>query len=204
MSTVAASDGAIALDRRARPRRSMGRPGLFSLIVVLMCLLSGSGLASAHGASDAAAVALSAASGAAPSGYTLLAEAAPPSATHGPDAQSIHVVYHLSEGLDQASRALGNIRNHLIGDPTVHIVVVAHGPGIDFLLDGARDARGNPYDIAIQELAQKGVEFRACNNTLKARNIDRSRLVPEATVVPAGVVEVTRLQAREGYAYIHP
>ena len=30
----------------------------------------------------------------------------------------IKVVYHLSEGIPQASRAIGNIRNHLAADPT--------------------------------------------------------------------------------------
>ena len=49
----------------------------------------------------------------------------------------VKVVYHLSEGIPQASRAIGNIRNHLNADPSVKIVVVTHGLGIDFLLDGA-------------------------------------------------------------------
>lgn len=49
----------------------------------------------------------------------------------------IKVVYHLSEGIPQASRAIGNIRNHLAADPTARIVVVTHGLGIDFLIDGA-------------------------------------------------------------------
>jgi intracellular sulfur oxidation DsrE/DsrF family protein len=51
----------------------------------------------------------------------------------------IKVVYHLSEGIPQASRAIGNIRNHLAADPTAKIVVVTHGLGIDFLLDGAKN-----------------------------------------------------------------
>jgi len=34
----------------------------------------------------------------------------------------IKVVYHLSEGIPQASRAIGNIRNHLAADPTAKIV----------------------------------------------------------------------------------
>ena len=41
----------------------------------------------------------------------------------------VKVVYHLSEGIPQASRALGNIRNHLAADPTAKIVVVSHGAG---------------------------------------------------------------------------
>ncbi|MCW3618669.1 hypothetical protein K6Y76_37195, partial [Burkholderia cenocepacia] len=53
------------------------------------------------------------------------------------------VVYQLSEGNDQAVRAIGNLRNHLAGAPNTKIVVVALGYGVDFLVEGARDARGN-------------------------------------------------------------
>jgi uncharacterized protein len=116
----------------------------------------------------------------------------------------IAVVYHLSEGLDQAARAMGNIRNHLAADPTVRIVVVGLGGGIEFMLAGAHDQHGNPFDATIEDLARQGVEFRACNNTLQARGIERSRLVPEARVVPAGVAEIARLQAREGFVYFRP
>ena len=50
----------------------------------------------------------------------------------------VKVVYHLSEGVPQASRAIGNIRNHLNADPSAKIVVVTHGLGIDFLLQFCR------------------------------------------------------------------
>lgn len=116
----------------------------------------------------------------------------------------VKVVYHLSEGLAQASRAVGNIRNHLDADPTAKIVVVAHGSGIDFLLEGAQDAKGQPYAGSIGELANRGVQFRLCNNTLVSRSISKDKIVLEATVVPSGVVEVARLQAKEGYVYLHP
>lgn len=116
----------------------------------------------------------------------------------------IKVVYHLTEGIDQAAHAMGNIRNHLAADPTVKIVVVGNGPGIDFMLDGAKDRNGNPFDATIQDLVSKGVQFRACNNTLTARKLDKSAVIPEVKIVPAGVVEVARLQAREGYVYIRP
>jgi intracellular sulfur oxidation DsrE/DsrF family protein len=56
----------------------------------------------------------------------------------------------------------------------------------------------------VAALARQGVEFRVCNNTLTAHNIDKSELVPEISLVPAGVVEIARLQAQEGYAYIRP
>jgi intracellular sulfur oxidation DsrE/DsrF family protein len=116
----------------------------------------------------------------------------------------VKVVYHLSEGLPQASRAMGNIRNHLDADPTAKIVVVAHGSGIEFLIDGAKDAKGQSYAGSIGDLANRGVQFRVCNNTLVTRGIAKEKVVLEATVVPSGVAEVAKLQAEEGYVYLHP
>jgi intracellular sulfur oxidation DsrE/DsrF family protein len=119
-------------------------------------------------------------------------------------AGGIKVVYQLSEGTDQAVRAIGNLRNHLAGAPGTKIVVVALGYGVDFLVEGARDARGNTFDAAVGALSGMGVEFRVCRNTLTARQISESKLLLETKVVQAGVVEIARLQAEEGYAYIKP
>jgi intracellular sulfur oxidation DsrE/DsrF family protein len=116
----------------------------------------------------------------------------------------IKVVYHMSEGIPQASRGLNNIRNHLAADPKAKIVVVTHGLGIDFLLQGATNQMEQPFAGAIAELANRGVEFRVCNNTLVSRKIDASKLVMEASVVPAGVHEVAKLQAKEGFVYLRP
>jgi intracellular sulfur oxidation DsrE/DsrF family protein len=113
------------------------------------------------------------------------------------------VIYHISDSAN-ATAALRNARNHLDQSPKAKIVFVTHGPGIDFLLDGATDKNGNPYEIAVQELAARKVEFRVCNNTLVGRNIDKSKLLPETSLVPSGVAEVARLQIYEGFAYIKP
>ncbi|AYM76071.1 DsrE/DsrF-like family protein [Janthinobacterium sp. HH103] len=58
--------------------------------------------------------------------------------------------------------------------------------------------------VPVRELAQRGVSFRVCNNTLQGRNIDRQRVLPEAVIVPSGVTELSRLQWQEGHAYIQP
>jgi hypothetical protein len=116
----------------------------------------------------------------------------------------VKVVYHLNEGNDQATAAMRNIRNHLAADPTAKIVVVTHAAGINFLLDGAADKNGNLYEPLVQELTAKGIEFRVCNFTLQTRNIDKSKVIAEARIVPSGVAEVSRLQAKEGYAYLRP
>ncbi|WP_354682749.1 DsrE family protein [Cupriavidus necator] len=129
------------------------------------------------------------------------AQSAPASAGKG---GRVKVVYQLSEGVDQAVRAMGNLRNHLNGAPGTKIVVVAFGYGVDFLVEGAKDARGNTFDGPVGALASAGVEFRVCRNTLTARKIAESSLLMEARVVQAGVVEIARLQAEEGYAYIKP
>ena len=116
----------------------------------------------------------------------------------------IKVVYHLSEGIPQASRAIGNIRNHLAADPTAKIVVVSHGLGIDFLLDGATNQLDQPFAGSISDLANQGVEFRVCNNTLVSRKIPKDKVVMDAKVVPSGVAEVASLQAKEGFVYLRP
>ena len=114
----------------------------------------------------------------------------------------IKVVYHLNEGIPQASRAIGNIRNHLNADPKVKIVVVTHGPGIDFLLDGAIQPMGQAFAGSVSDLVSKGVEFRVCNNTLVSRKISPDKLLMEAKVVPSGVAEVAKLQGNENFVYL--
>lgn len=113
------------------------------------------------------------------------------------------VVYHVNDA-SNATAALKNIRNHLDASPQASIVLVAHGAGIDFLLDGAIDKEGTPYDVAVRALVKRGVGFRVCNNTLQGRQIDPGRVLPEAVIVPSGVAELSRLQAQEGYVYIKP
>jgi intracellular sulfur oxidation DsrE/DsrF family protein len=118
----------------------------------------------------------------------------------GPD----KVVYHLSAGLEQASDGLRNIRNHLEVNPKAHIVVVAHARGVDYLMKGAKDKNGNPYDVAVEQLVNQGVEFDVCEITLRSRKLKHDQFIPDASFVPSGVAEITRLQQREGYAYLRP
>ena len=120
--------------------------------------------------------------------------------SQGPD----KVVYHVNDTQAQAANALRNINNHLEVNPQARIVVVAHAQGVDYLFDGAKDKNGNPYNIAVESLRQRGVQFDVCEITLRNRNLTKSRFIPEANFVPSGVAEITRLQQREGYAYLRP
>jgi uncharacterized protein len=114
------------------------------------------------------------------------------------------VVYHLGSGLEQASDGLRNIRNHLEVNPKAKIVVVAHARGVDYLMKGAKDANGNPYETAVEQLTLQGVRFDVCDITLRNRKLKREQFIADATFVPSGVAEITRLQQREGYAYLRP
>lgn len=112
------------------------------------------------------------------------------------------VVYHINDaGL--ARVALRNIENHLSASPDAKIVVVTHGKGIDFLLNEAKDDKG-AFAPQVAGLKEKGVDFRVCRNTLKSRKLDDSAVSMEAQVVPSGVAEIGRLQAREGFVYLKP
>ena len=114
------------------------------------------------------------------------------------------VVYHINDTGAQAVGALRNVGNHLEVNPKAKIVLVTHAQGVDFLMEGAKDSNGNPYNIRVEELKSKGVQFDVCEITLRNRKIDRKKFLPEATFVPSGVAEITRLQQREGYAYLRP
>lgn len=123
--------------------------------------------------------------------------------THAAASMPEKVVYHFNDSAT-VSGGLGNIKNHMQASPEAKIVAVTHGKGVDFMLDDATDKDGNPYSIKVEELQAKGVEFRVCNNTLKSRNIDPKTLLPNAIIVPSGVAEIGRLQAKEGYVYLKP
>jgi intracellular sulfur oxidation DsrE/DsrF family protein len=114
------------------------------------------------------------------------------------------VVYHINDTGAQAVNALRNIGNHLEVNPKAQIVVVTHAQGVDFLMNGAKDRNGNPYNIRVEELKAQGIRFEVCEITLRNRKMTRSQFIPEATWVPSGVAEITRLQQREGYAYLRP
>ena len=96
--------------------------------------------------------------------------------------------------------ALGNINNYLAalnGEPCT-VVLLANGGAARFLAK-----KDYAQAEAIEKLAAAGVSFRVCANAMKKVPLTNDDLLPCAEVVPAGVVEIVRLQ-REGFAYIKP
>ena len=116
------------------------------------------------------------------------------------------VVYHIDDAQAQATKALRNIRNHLDVAPETKVVVVTHASGVDFLMEGAKDAK-NPnidYPSLVSALKARGVTFEVCEITLKNRNLRKDQFLMDADFTPSGVVLIGQLQSRERYAYIKP
>jgi len=113
------------------------------------------------------------------------------------------VAYHVSDSQAQALGALRNVRNHLDTDPTARITVVTHAQGVDFLMEGAKDANGSAYAGPVAALKARGVVFEVCEITLKNRGLKKDQFIQEADFTPSGVVRLTKLQ-QQGYAYIRP
>ncbi len=115
------------------------------------------------------------------------------------------VVYHIDDAKEQALKGLRNMRNQMETAPNTKMIVVAHGDGVDFLLDGARDPKTNDeYEPLIAGLKAMGVTFEVCQITMKRRNLTKDEFVMEADCAPSGVVRITQLQYRDHYAYIKP
>jgi intracellular sulfur oxidation DsrE/DsrF family protein len=117
--------------------------------------------------------------------------------------EPVKAVYHVPDD-QNAMLAMMNAANHLAADPSAKIVVVALSRGVKAFVFGAQDATGKPYADWVEQLTARGVEFRMCQNTMTALKIAKSDLVDKVQVVPSGVAEIARLQAREGFVYVRP
>ena len=116
------------------------------------------------------------------------------------------VVYHIDDTATQGTKGLRNIRNHLDVAPDTKITVVTHANGVDFLMEGAKDAKDANIDYGslVSALKARGVAFEICEITLRNRNLKKEQFTMDATFTPSGVVRIGRLQSRENFAYIKP
>ncbi len=80
--------------------------------------------------------------------------------------------------------------------PTMQIEVVCHGPGMDLLMSDRSIVQAK-----VKEFAAQGIIFLACENTIKERNLDRSKVIPEAGYVKAGIIHIVERQ-EDGWSYI--
>lgn len=109
-----------------------------------------------------------------------------------------HIIIQLTSSDTAAWKGLMNNLKHLKDEwgTSVQIEVVAHGPGIEMLMNTK-----TTQQIKIAELKNTGVVFAACMNTIKARNLTKEAILSEAIFVQSGVVEVVMKQ-EEGWSYL--
>lgn len=107
------------------------------------------------------------------------------------------VVIHLPDA-DSVSHAglMRNLKNLTEGWPELQIEVVCHGPGLDLLrVQTSRNA------AQVKQFAEKGVDFVACGNTMKQKNVQEADLLPQARIVLMGLREIIEKQ-EAGWSYI--
>ncbi len=114
-----------------------------------------------------------------------------------------HVVYQLNkpeaEYHDHVLFSVGAMLRQY-GD-NIKIAVVAFGPGIHTLLKAPQRPVSQTVREKIASLADYGVEFYACGNTLKTLKLTEREVVASARVVEVGASRLMELQ-QQGYAYI--
>ncbi|HEY2527987.1 MAG TPA: hypothetical protein VGJ20_08585 [Xanthobacteraceae bacterium] len=105
--------------------------------------------------------------------------------------------------------ALNNARNALDyyrdRDEAIEIEIVAYGPGLAMLRDDTSPVKDRIKDLSLVRFPAK-VVFSACNNTktaMERREGHPITMVPQATMVAAGVVRIIELQ-EQGYCYVRP
>jgi uncharacterized protein len=97
------------------------------------------------------------------------------------------------------NEVFGNFRNiqHALGPKNVAIEMIVYGDAISMLRDDSL------VDNKVEQALNDGVKIVACDNTMKAQNISRDSMLPNIGYVPAGIVELIKLQA-SGWAYVRP
>jgi intracellular sulfur oxidation DsrE/DsrF family protein len=126
------------------------------------------------------------------------------------DAKPHHIAIQVDQNDPQVMNlALGNATNAIdyyrAKNEEVDIDVVAYGPGLHMLR-----ADTSPVQDRIKRLKDMifpgKIQFSACNNTKQGMEKAEGHpipILPDATVVPSGVVHLSELQ-EQGWSYVRP
>lgn len=107
------------------------------------------------------------------------------------------IIFQLTSPDTTAHRALTKQLNNVLAHwPTAQIEVVVHNKGIGMLLKDKTNLQ-----TEITDLKMKGVQFSACENTLKQQKLEKSQIVAESGFVPVGLAEIVERQ-EQGWSYI--
>jgi len=123
--------------------------------------------------------------------------------THFEDSSAHNIVYQCNkadaEYLQHILFSAGELLRRYEDD--VQIVIAAFGPGLQLL--GKHPERPIPLELQqrASSLAQYGVAFHACGNTMLSLNWTEDDLLPFAKMVPIGAEDIMLLQEK-GFSYI--
>lgn len=107
------------------------------------------------------------------------------------------VVFHLSSPDTAAHRALAiQLNNVLEGIPNAQLEVVVHNKGITML-----QTQKSTLAPELDALKKRGVQFMACEHTMKRLKLEKADMLPLSGFVPSGLVEIIRKQ-EEGWSYV--
>ncbi len=135
--------------------------------------------------------------------FTLGAARAHHTESHFEDASAHRIVYQCNQADPEYLQSVLFSAGELLrkyGDD-VEIVIAAFGPGLHLL--GKRPQRPVPPELQQRagSLADYGVAFHACGNTMKSLHWTEQDLLPFAKIVPIGVDDIMLLQ-EQGFAYM--
>lgn len=141
----------------------------------------------------------------------LIAGIAAATGSHAAEAGKPH---RIAIQIDQADPALMNLVLNNVSNVLEHyhdknqevqIEVVAYGPGLNMLREDKSPVKDRIKHIVDASFPSK-VSFSACGNTMKGMEKTEGhpvQIIPQASVVPAGVVRLSELQ-EDGWSYIRP
>ena len=123
--------------------------------------------------------------------------------THFEDTAAHRIVYQCNKADPDYQQSILFSAGEMIrkyGDD-VEIVIAAFGPGIHLI--GKRPQRPVPPELQqrASSLAEYGVAFHACGNTMKSLGWTDTDLLPFAKIVPIGADDIMQLQ-EQGFAYM--
>ena len=105
--------------------------------------------------------------------------------------------------------ALNNAKNvieyYRAKNEDVEVEIVAYGPGLHMLREDTSPVKDRIKQMKDVSFPSK-IAFSACNNTkqgMEKREGHPISIIPQATIVPAGVVRLMELQ-EQGWSYVHP
>jgi intracellular sulfur oxidation DsrE/DsrF family protein len=119
-------------------------------------------------------------------------------AAHAQEGPTHHrIIIQLTSGDTLVHRNLmKQLRNMKEAAPTMELEIMCHGPGMDLLMSDR-----SVVQAKVKEFAAQGIVFLACENTIKERNLDRAKVLPEAGFVKAGIIHIVERQ-EQGWSYI--